>query len=95
MDLCFTRRVCRLGFTIDICGYDNWAAMSQETCEGRGVVSGRMIGLNHRQLFVCDTMNVSKKEVSHLLYIIQDGLKLSLFSQPLHLPDLDVRVRWI
>ena len=43
MDLCFTWRVCRLGFTIDICGYGNWAAMSQETCEGRGIGSGRII----------------------------------------------------
>ena len=43
MDLCFIWRVFCLGFTIDICGYGNWAAMSQETCEGRGIGSGRII----------------------------------------------------
>jgi hypothetical protein len=74
MDLCFTWRVCYLDSTINICGYGNWATMSQETCEGRGIGSGRIIEgkisccLSARVLWgiatsrsCVDTLNISKQ----------------------------------
>ena len=51
MDLCFTWRFVYLASTVNMWGYDNWAAMSYTTttCEGPGIGSGSVIeGLVHQ-----------------------------------------------